>query len=143
MGTERTVEEKQIEERRRGTWKGREGLSRPMCIDGSGMREPPKGEEGCAPLHGQRESERAEQRGETEGERTRRRKGAPDDMGLCDGRDPPDVHCSGLPAGGLTLGEVGGVVDGLVGVPHNPFPPPPPPPPPHPPRSRVSLARQY
>lgn len=28
----------------------------------------------------------------------------PDDMGLCDGRDPPDVHSSGLPAGGLTLG---------------------------------------
>ncbi|KAJ4934702.1 hypothetical protein JOQ06_007486, partial [Pogonophryne albipinna] len=34
-------------------------------------------------------------------------------MGLCDGRDPPDVHGSGFPAGGLTLGgrvrrEVGG-----------------------------------
>lgn len=25
-------------------------------------------------------------------------------MGLCDGHDPPDVHGSGLPAGGLTLG---------------------------------------
>lgn len=44
----------------------------------------------------------------------------PDDMGLCDGRDPPDVHSSGLPAGGLTLREgetereVGGVRDGLM-----------------------------
>lgn len=35
-------------------------------------------------------------------------------MGLCDDRDPPDVHGSGFPAGGLTPGRGGGLMEGKV-----------------------------